>query len=266
KDFYEQPADDYPYDPEKAKQMLDAAGWKPGSDGIREKNGQRLSFNLYVRSESQANITAARLVKEMAKEIGVDFKVQVVSVDKLTELTTQKVKGKMAPDFDTFIWAWGGDPYDPSILLGLVTTAQIGGSSDSFYSNPEYDRLYQQQAGEFDLGARKEIVKKLVGLTQRDLPYLVLTVDPTLQAYRTDRVSGAQRICPAGDGDIICDEVGYTAWSTLGPPGAVAAAKTAADSGSSSGLIIGIVVVVLVLGVIAFIVIRRRRASREAIE
>ena len=49
KDFYEQPADDYPYDPEKAKQMLDAAGWKPGSDGIREKGGQRLSFNLYVR-------------------------------------------------------------------------------------------------------------------------------------------------------------------------------------------------------------------------
>jgi peptide/nickel transport system substrate-binding protein len=116
KDFYSQPEGDldYPYDPDRAKQMLDDAGWKPGSDGIREKGGQRLSFNLYVRSESQTNITAARLVKEMTKEIGIDFKVQIVSVDKLTELTTQKVKGKMAPDFDTFIWGWGGDPYDPS--------------------------------------------------------------------------------------------------------------------------------------------------------
>jgi peptide/nickel transport system substrate-binding protein len=266
KDFYQQPADDYPFDPDRAKQMLDAAGWKPGSDGIREKGGQRLSFNLYVRSESQTNITAARLVKEMAKAVGIEFKVQIVSVDKLTELTTQKVKGKMAPDFDTFIWGWGGDPYDPSILLGLVTTAQIGGSSDSFYSNPEYDKLYQQQAGEFDLNNRKEIVKQLVGLTQRDLPYLVLTVDPTLQAYRTDRVSGADPMCPRPGGDLICDEVGYQAWLTLGPPGAATAAKTAADSGSSSGLIIAIVVVVVVLGVIAFIVIRRRRASREAIE
>jgi peptide/nickel transport system substrate-binding protein len=266
KDFYQQPADDYPFDPDRAKQMLDAAGWKPGSDGIREKGGQRLSFNLYVRSESQTNITAARLVKEMAKAVGIEFKVQIVSVDKLTELTTQKVKGKMAPDFDTFIWGWGGDPYDPSILLGLVTTAQIGGSSDSFYSNPEYDKLYQQQAGEFDLNNRKEIVKQLVALTQRDLPYLVLTVDPTLQAYRTDRVSGADPMCPRPGGDLICDEVGYQAWLTLGPPGAATAAKTAADSGSSSGLIIAIVVVVVVLGVIAFIVIRRRRASREAIE
>jgi peptide/nickel transport system substrate-binding protein len=268
KDFYSQPEGDldYPYDPDRAKQMLDEAGWKPGSDGIRAKGGQKLSFNLYVRSESQTNITAARLVKEMAKEVGIDFKVQIVSVDKLTELTTQKVKGKMAPDFDTFIWGWGGDPYDPSILLGLITTAQIGGSSDSFYSNPEYDKLYQQEAGEFDLDSRKAIVKQLVDISQRDLPYLVLTVDPTLQAYRTDRVSGADPMCPRPGGDLICDEVGYQAWLTLGPPGAAAAAKTADEGGSSSGLIIGIVVVVAVLGVIAFIVIRRRRASREALE
>jgi peptide/nickel transport system substrate-binding protein len=268
KDFYSQPEGDldYPYDPDRAKQMLDDAGWKPGGDGIREKGGQRLSFNLYVRSESQTNITAARLVKEMAKEVGIDFKVEIVSVDKLTELTTQKVKGKVAPDFDTFIWGWGGDPYDPSILLGLITTAQIGGSSDSFYSNPEYDKLYQDEAGEFDLDARKEIVKQLVAISQRDLPYLVLTVDPTLQAYRTDRVSGADPMCPRPGGDLICDEVGYQAWFTLGPPGANAAATTTDEGGSSGVLIIVIVVAVVVLGVIAFIVIRRRRASREAIE
>ena len=158
--------------------MLDDAGWAPGDGGIREKDGQKLSFNLYVRSESQENIQDARLVKEMAAEVGIEFKVQVVSVDKLTELTTQKVDGKMAPDFDTFIWGWGGDPYDPSTLLQLITTSQIGGSSDSFYSNPEYDRLFDEQAGEFDLEKRKPIVKQLVEISQQDLPYLVLTVDP----------------------------------------------------------------------------------------
>ncbi len=41
----------------------------------------------------------------------------MVSADKLTEITTRKVDGKPAPDFDTFIWGWGGDPYDPSSLL-----------------------------------------------------------------------------------------------------------------------------------------------------
>ena len=99
-------------------------------------------------------------------------------MDKLTEITTRQVDGKLAPEFDTFIWGWGGDPYDPSALLELITTDKIGGSSDSFYSNPEYDRLFKQQTGEFDADKRKELIRQMVDLTQRDLPYLVLTEDP----------------------------------------------------------------------------------------
>ncbi len=46
----------------------------------------------------------------------------------------------------------------------------------------------------------------MIAISQRDLPYLVLTYDPNLQAYRTDRLSGVEPECPAGPtGDIICD-------------------------------------------------------------
>ena len=41
---------DYPYDVDRANQLLDDAGWTPGEGGIREKDGQRLSFDLFVRS------------------------------------------------------------------------------------------------------------------------------------------------------------------------------------------------------------------------
>ena len=51
----------------------------------------------------------------------------------------------------------------------------------------------------------------MIALSQRDLPYIVLTVDPVLQAYRTDKVSGVKRVCPQPDGDIICDQVSYAA-------------------------------------------------------
>jgi peptide/nickel transport system substrate-binding protein len=171
----------------------------------------------------------------------------------------------MAPDFDTFIWGWGGDPYDPSTLLGLITTNQIGGSSDSFYSNPEYDRLYAEQAGEFDLAKRKAIVKQMIEISQRDLPYLVLTVDPTLQAYRTDRLSGVSPACPKPGGDLICDQVSYQPWLALGPPTA-AAAKTADEGGGSGLVIVLIVAAVVVAGLVVFLVVRRRRREREAIE
>jgi peptide/nickel transport system substrate-binding protein len=189
-----------------------------------------------------------------------------VSVDKLTELTVREVDGKMAPDFDTFIWGWGGDPYDPGILLNLLTTKAIGGSSDSFYSNPEYDRLYEQQSGEFDTGARKEIVEQMIALSQRDLPYLVLTIDPYLQAYRTDRVSGVERSCPKPDGDLICDQVSYAPWLNFAPPTAAAAANTSDESGSSGLLYVVIAVVVAGLAILAFLLMRRRRRDREAIE
>ena len=266
KAFYEQPAQDYPLDVDKAKQMLEDAGWKAGEDGVRAKGGQKLSFDLFVRSESQQNIQDARLVREMTKPIGVDFKVQVVSVDKLTEITTRKVDGKMAPEFDTFIWGWGGDPYDPSTLLNLLTTKAIGGSSDAFYSNPEYDRLYAQQSGEFDEAKRKEIVKQMIALAQRDLPYIVLTVDPVLQAYRTDKLAKPTLSCPQPNGDITCDQVNYAALTALKPASAAAGGGGSDDGGTS-----GLMIVLIVIGALALIgavilLLRRRRAGQEAVE
>ena len=265
KSFYEQPADDYPLDVEKAKQILDDAGYKPGGDGIRSKGDVKLSFNLAVRSESPENIQMAKLVKEMTKPIGIDFKVQVMSVDKLTEITTQKKNGKQAPDFDTFIWGWGGDPYDPSTLLNLLTTKAIGSAtSDSFYSNPEYDKLYDAQAGEFDQATRQATVKQMIAISQRDLPYLVLTVDPILQAYRTDRLSGVTRSCPQPQGDIFCDQVSYGPVLALGPPVAAKAVSTSSDGGSGVlWIVVAIAAVALVLALVFF---RRRRKDREPVE
>jgi peptide/nickel transport system substrate-binding protein len=273
KDFYTEPEGelDYPYDPDRGREMLEQAGWVEGDGGVREKGDQRLSFNLYVRSESQENIQYARLVKEMAAQIGVEFRVEIVSVDRLTELTVQQVDGKPAPDFDTFIWGWGGDPYDPGLLLALLTTKQIGGSSDAFYSNPEYDRLYEQQSGEFDVEARREIVRQMIELTQRDLPYIVLTVDPILQAYRTDRISGAEQQCPKPDGDLICDQVAYAPWLAMAPASAEATGSPVSGGGDDGGgtspvlyIVIGLVAIAVVAAI--FAVFRRRRSDREAIE
>jgi peptide/nickel transport system substrate-binding protein len=264
KSFYSVPADDYPLDVAKANQMLDAAGWKKGDGGVRAKGGEKLSFDLFVRSESPQTVQAARLVSEMTKPIGVDFKVQIVSTDKLTEISTRKVKGKMAPDFDTFIWGWGGDPYDPGLLLNLLTTKAIGGSSDSFYSNPEYDRLYDEQSGEFDQAKRKGIVTQMIALSQRDLPYLVLTVDPVLQAYRSDKVSGVKRSCPQPSGDITCDQVTGATFVSMGP--ATKAAAAGGDSGGSGLMIVLIVLAALIVIGVVLVLVRRRRAGREAVE
>jgi peptide/nickel transport system substrate-binding protein len=262
KTWYQQPAQDYPYDPDKANQLLDDAGYTREGDGVRQKGDAQLSFDLFVRSESPVDIQAAKIVAEQAREVGIEFKVQVVSTDKLTEITTRKIDGKPAPEFDTFIWGWGGDPYDPSALLKLITTNEIGSTSDSFYSNAEYDRLFKEQTGEFDAEKRKELVRQMIAIAQRDLPYLVLTEDPLLEGYRTDRVSNVERVCPKPDGDAFCREVSYAPMLTIAP----ADGSGGDDGGGSTGIIV--IVAVVVLGALAFLVVRRRggRGGREPLE
>jgi peptide/nickel transport system substrate-binding protein len=258
KSFYETPAQTYPFDPDKANQMLDDAGWVMGSDGVRSKDGERLEFNLYVRSESPFTIQMAKLIAEEAKDIGVKFDVQVVSTDRLTVLTTQKTDGKPAPDFDTFIWGWGGDAYDPSFLLSLFLSSEIGGLSDSFYANPEYDRLFKEQAGIFDTAERKAVIAKMVAITQRDLPYLVLTEDPNLQAYRTDHLDNVSLQCPAETGDFMCEQAGYAPLLTMTP--AAAATGSGEGQGESAGLA---VIAALVFGIGGYMLGARGRRRRE---
>jgi peptide/nickel transport system substrate-binding protein len=217
KAFYEVPEQDYPYDPEMANQILDEAGWTLNDDGIREKDGEVASFDLYVRSESQADIQQAKLIAEQTQEIGVEFNVQVVSTDKLTELTIRKVDGKPAPEFDSFIWGWGGDPYDPSFLLSLMTTDEIGASSDAFYSNPEYDRLFEKQTTIFDAEERKAVIQEMIAILQEDVPYVVLTEDPYLEAYNSDSLGEITRACPAETGTAFCQQVSYEPLLTLQP-------------------------------------------------
>ncbi len=257
KSFFEVPELDYPYDPEMANQILDDAGWVPGDDGVREQDGERLSFDLYVRSESPFTVQMAKLIAEQTQEIGVEFNVQVVSTDKLYELTVRKVDGVPAPDFDTFIWGWGGDPYDPGFLLSLLTTDEIGASSDAFYSNPEYDRLYEEQSTIFDTEERKAVIQEMIAITQRDLPYIVLTEDPRLEAYRTDAVANVTPSCPADQGNIFCQQVSYEPLLTLAP------AEGSTES-TSTGVPGGVAAIGAVMIAVAAFLFGRTRGRRIA--
>ena len=158
-------------------------------------------------------------VAEKAKPIGVEFKVQVVSVDKLTELTIRKVDGKPAPDFDTFIWGWGGDPYDPSFLLSLLTTRRDRRLVGLVLLQPRVRQaLRRSRPASSTPPQRKAIIQQMVAITQRDLPYLVLTVRPEAAGlpdrHARRRQAGLSR---ATTGDIICDQVGYEPLAAMTP-------------------------------------------------
>ena len=64
------------HDPDKAKKILDDAGWKPGSDGIREKNGVKLSFTNSTTAGNHVREQAQELLQQDWKTIGADMQIK----------------------------------------------------------------------------------------------------------------------------------------------------------------------------------------------
>ncbi|MGK8524557.1 ABC transporter substrate-binding protein [Nocardia asteroides] len=82
------------YDPAKARAILDQAGWAPGADGIRVNNGERLSFSVLFSQVFAGNQAILELVQQQLRQVGVELKLDLVSVAETTARQNSK-------DFDT---------------------------------------------------------------------------------------------------------------------------------------------------------------------
>jgi peptide/nickel transport system substrate-binding protein len=256
------PANPYTYDPEKAKSLLDAAGYPVGPDGIRaDSKGNKLSFRLFGRTDSSGNNSqkAVQFLKGYLSAVGIDVQSKMVASDNLTTLIGE---GK----FDMFEWGWVVEP-DPNYQLSTFTCANrsykdgdsiYANLSDSFYCNPAYDKLNDQQSVETDVTKRTAIVKQMQQMLYDDAPYLVTYYYDNPEAYRSDRFTGFVNQ-PSPQGSLLFQ---YGTWSyenikpvTAGDsasasPGQTISQGEAAPAASSSGpnwtVIIGLVALVLV--------------------
>ncbi|MBI3159169.1 MAG: ABC transporter substrate-binding protein [Chloroflexi bacterium] len=178
---------DYAFDVALANQILDDAGYlDTDADGVREMpgGGDPLNFRLNWPSDSTTAPREAELLNEMWTQVGVSLELQALDPDTLTAVCCPTF------DFDIIIWGWGSDP-DPGFLLSVMTTDEIPtGTSETGYSNPEYDALYVQQATELDLDTRIGLVHQMQQIVFDDIVYLIPFYDANVQAYRTDRFTG----------------------------------------------------------------------------
>ena len=116
-----------------------------------------------------------------------------MSEDKLTEIIGDG-------EYDMFEWGWVVEPdpdYQLSTFLCSSRSTKDGGTisaglSDTFYCNPAYDALYDQQATTTDPKARADIVKQMQKMLYDDAPYVVTYYYANLEAYRSDRFTNFQ--------------------------------------------------------------------------
>ncbi len=266
---WEPPADQkMTFDLDKAGQLLDDAGYKLNSSGQRtEKDGTTpISLRLAARSDSPTSLNTMDYFEHWLSDLGIKSQVSTYSSSQLTNVI---YKG----DFDAFQWGWYVEP-DPDSMLSYMTCAQRQHSSDSFYCNPAYDTLYNEQHVSTDPSQRVEQVKQMQQILYQDSPYLVTAYSSIGEAVRSDRF--ACLVTQPNPGGIWLEQYGVYNYIHMKPAdqakscdaapgltGAVKATKSAGGSSSKGPFLIGVGAVVVLALVGGGVTMMRRRTTVE---
>jgi peptide/nickel transport system substrate-binding protein len=252
------PADQaYTFDLEKAKAALDAAGYTDGDgNGIREYKGEDIKLRLFAPSSSPGYQSSAKLLTGWFEDIGLDINFQVIDDAALGDRQYNYVGDQYAPDYDVFVWEWGGD-VDPNFILSVMTTGSIEAWSDCMWSNAEYDKLFLEQQTAIDLQKRVAIVQRMQQIVYEESPYIPLVYGLNLQAANKGKWTGWVR----------ANENRGAWWYNTQPDTYLAvhpgAATVETSGGSNTGAIVAAVAAAIFAVVIVVILVRRRGGRAE---
>jgi len=172
------------FDVNRAGKILDQAGWAKGADGIRAKNGVRLSFTNSTTSGDPLREQVQQFLQQTFAQLGVEMKISNLPAAVMWgEFWTQS-------QFDSVIvgssYLIGADPDVTNRLHSRSIAVKGGrGSNNAQYTNPEVDALLDKGARTFDSEARRAIYSRVQELVRRDLPFLPL--------YQSNAVEGLKK-------------------------------------------------------------------------
>ncbi|MCY9660046.1 ABC transporter substrate-binding protein [Paenibacillus chondroitinus] len=168
--YTEEGINPYKFDIEKAKQLLDEAGWKPGADGIREKDGKQLSIH-FLGSKSAQTDNFIAVTTESFKTLGVKFQPEVFA------------------DFNALVSKVEGGDYDMvSFSTSLITDPSDGlqpfvDGEIKGYNNPKFKELYDKGLATIDIEERKKVYKEIYQLMNDELPVIFTNYKKTVYGY-----------------------------------------------------------------------------------
>jgi peptide/nickel transport system substrate-binding protein len=250
------------YDPTRAKQLLDQAGYPMGPNGVRvDSSGKPLEFRLGIHSDDATDAAIAPYLKEWMTAIGIKLDVNSMSFD---QLNNNLAKG----DWDLLMDGWSTGP-DPTYLLSIQTCGTLpedngqNGNTDAFFCNHKYDRLYAQQQTQFDATQRAATIAKMQSILYANNADLILFYKNGLDALRTDQVTNYLQGSKNADGFYPLQH-GFTSWWKATPASGAQTSSQKAKASSNNALKwIGIGVLVVVLAGGAVFLLRRRTASER---
>jgi peptide/nickel transport system substrate-binding protein len=179
----------YPYDPDKAKQLLKEAGYADhDGDGILDKDGKPLAFEILTNQNKQREMSAT-LIQRRLKDIGIDVKIRVLE---WASFIGRFIK---TGDFDVVLLGWGLG-LEPDQFNIWHSSQQAPGQFNFIgYSNPKVDKLLEQGRLELNPDKRQEIYHQFAEILLEDSPIVYLYAGYGLPAIHK-RVKGIDNPAP----------------------------------------------------------------------
>jgi peptide/nickel transport system substrate-binding protein len=158
----------YPYDPARAAKLLDEAGWKVGADGIRTKDGQRLSLDLGEIAGGTTGHGQDVDIQANMKAVGID--VQIKSYAPALFYAPMQEGGIVASGkFDMVVQAWVQAPDPDNSSLWMCKYVPPAGQNYGRYCNKNLDADEERAIGSYDEAVRKPIYAKIERQLTQDL-------------------------------------------------------------------------------------------------
>lgn len=179
-DFFNADVPQYPYDPARAAELLDEAGWTLNGD-VREKDGEPLSFVCTTITGDQARRPEAEIAQQFLADVGINMQLEEAPVATILEKLRA---GEM--DASLFNWTYGGDDGDPD---ASVTLRSDGTNNFSHFENARVDELLDLGLRETDLAKRAAYYQEIQAIVADEVPFLFMMFWDLYNLFRV-RVKG----------------------------------------------------------------------------
>jgi peptide/nickel transport system substrate-binding protein len=137
----------YRHDPARARQLLDQAGWKPGTDGIRVKDGNRLSVVVNVKDDPQA-LDMLQVMQANLKQVGMELEIRPMALAASEDLARKGENGLTFMD-------WRGT--DPDILTLHYHSKNVRGWNMGWVQDAAMDKLLDDAREEMNRARRQKL-------------------------------------------------------------------------------------------------------------
>ncbi|MFB8243028.1 ABC transporter family substrate-binding protein [Kitasatospora purpeofusca] len=164
------------YDPQEARKTLDEAGWKPGADGIRAKDGRELELGYTLLGDDPVEKAVSGAFTAMLKAVGVRLNVNKVSSNDFSKVLSER-------RFDLFISGnRSTDPFGARSLCDFYCSDRESNITGA--GTPELDQEIRATGDIADLGQQIEAVNKLEQKALQQYSLLPLYSGPSTYGLR----------------------------------------------------------------------------------